>query len=211
MPDTLHQYYNRDMPERFYDPMLLTAVRELPDGPEWTHEPKLNGYRAQAENAAGRVALSSRRGNSFVNRYPLVEQELPRALQGHSAILDGELVGMDAEERMDIRELQRKRSRATLHVFDVLEVDGEPVIRQPWEYRRGRLEALVLETDHVRLMRTEDRLDVLRDAVLELELEGIVSKRRTSSYRPGVRSRDWVKLVLNPAQSGFGVARQIKR
>lgn len=184
--------------------MLVTPVTELPVGPEWTNEPKLNGWRVQGEYHNGRTSLTSRNGHAISDRFLTVVHEIPDALQGEDAVLDGEMVGFDSRGQVNFTELQRKRPRVVWHVFDILEVHGEPIIWRPWTERREILDKLVVPTDHIKIMPSEDDLEVVRDAVMELNQEGIVSKLRTSPYRPGVRSHDWRKLILNPEQTGFG-------
>ena len=59
---------------RFIEPMQITEVRELPAGPEWAYEAKLDGYRCLAANPCGRVVLWSRRGNGFTDRFSEIAQ-----------------------------------------------------------------------------------------------------------------------------------------
>jgi bifunctional non-homologous end joining protein LigD len=89
----------------------------------------------------------------------------------------------------------------TLLVFDLLEVDGEDLMRQPLTQRRARLDALAVEGPSWQVPATYDDGSMLLDATGRQGLEGMVSKRRASLYVPGRRSEDWLKFPHRPTAS----------
>jgi bifunctional non-homologous end joining protein LigD len=190
-------------------PMLATAG-ELPP-PEadalWGYEFKWDGVRAVAAVRAGTVELTSRKGTDITVRYPEVGR-LPDVLTGHDAVVDGEIVAMDEAGRPDFGALQNRMHRTgpevgrlaaakpvTYLVFDLLSWDGEDLLDRPYAERRERLDALGL-AGHRWVATPWFRgggADV-RAASEENGLEGVVAKRLTSPYRPGLRSPDWRKI-----------------
>src|SRR5712671_4858591 len=80
-------------PPTWIKPQLATLVKAAPDGPDWLHEIKLDGYRMHARLDAGRVQILSRRGNDWTDKYPAIAEAVSR-LPAQSAYLDGELCGV---------------------------------------------------------------------------------------------------------------------
>ena len=106
---------------RFIAPMLLQCVSSLPEGPEWSYEIKLDGYRALAIKASGKVLLRSRNDKDFNSKYPGIAKAL--APLQDDTIIDGEVVALDATGRPSFNLLQNVgSSKATLvfYAFDVL-------------------------------------------------------------------------------------------
>ncbi|QAY72337.1 ATP-dependent DNA ligase [Agromyces protaetiae] len=193
---------------------------------DWALEWKWDGIRILARTDGGAVRLTSRSGRDETARYPELAG-LARALRA-DALVDGELVALDADGRPDFGRMQprmnvtRPREIAELAasvpvrllLFDVLEVAGTPTIDEPYVERRARLERLFRPVEGVPVevpalaaseAGSETRADpgVVEAALAEaraLGLEGLVAKRRGSRYRPGVRSDDWVKLKLTRTQ-----------
>ena len=123
----------------FIEPMLASAVRELPNGAAWSYEAKLDGYRCLAARSSSGVVLWSRRGNLFTARFP----EIARACQAMptETMIDGEVDAIDADGRMSFNALQHSRSRTQLqfYAFDVLVHRGRSTFRLPLEERRTLL------------------------------------------------------------------------
>jgi bifunctional non-homologous end joining protein LigD len=197
-------------------PMLAT-VGELPPAAEdgkWGYEFKWDGVRAVAAVHGGVLGLTSRKGTDITVRYPEVAR-LPEALAGHDAVVDGEIVAMDAVGRPDFGALQNRMHRTgpevprmaaadpvTFLVFDLLAWNGEDLTGRPYAERRERLDALGL-AGHRWISTPWFRgggADV-HAASLENGLEGVVAKRLDSPYRPGVRSPDWRKIKHFRTQS----------
>ena len=172
-------------------PMLATPGPHVPAGAEWVHEVKWDGIRIIADVSATSVCvrLTTRGGQDVSGDWPAIRAQAPVGLDCQ---VDGELVAFDESGRPDFRAL-RKGGPAAYLVFDVLRVQGHDVTGLPWHQRRELLVGLGLEGWQVPEAYDDGR--ALHDATVTQGLEGVVSKRRTSLYRPGVRSPDWVKVV----------------
>ncbi len=202
--------------------MLATKGDHVPSGAGWAHEVKWDGMRVLVENTSGArdrsrpLRIWSRNENdvtvSFPELHALVE------LAG-DFLLDGEVVALGEgvpsfgalADRMHVRDASKartlsERNPVTLIAFDLLRLDGEDLCALPLSERRARLEALGLDTVPERMGAwhvppTYDDGQMLLEAAGQQGLEGIVSKRLSSSYRPGVRSRDWLKFPIRPTGS----------
>jgi bifunctional non-homologous end joining protein LigD len=205
-----------DIPVEVPLPMLAT-VGELPPPEEdalWGYEFKWDGVRAVAAVRGGALGLTSRKGTDITVRYPEVWR-LPDALAGHDAVLDGEIVAMDENGRPDFGALQNRMHRTgpevgrmaaakpvTYLVFDLLSWDGEDLLARPYAERRERLDALGLAGHRwVATPWFRGGGAGVRAASEENGLEGVVAKRLTSPYRPGLRSPDWRKVKNVRTQS----------
>lgn len=181
-------------------PMLATAAKEPPRGPEWAYEMKWDGYRAIVGVRGGEVRIASRRGNDVTAKYPELHP-LADALPVDDTVLDGELVVLDDDGRPSFHAIQRHERAATLMLFDVLRLDGRDVTALPWRERRALLDRLALtgvcwQTPRV----VEGDADAALDTATRLGLEGIVAKRGDSPYRPGTRTTAWQKVKLSNRQ-----------
>jgi bifunctional non-homologous end joining protein LigD len=190
-------------------PMLATPG-ELPPPEEddrWGYEFKWDGVRAVAAVDGGVLGLTSRKGTDITVRYPEVAR-LPDGLRGHRAVVDGEIVAMDAQGRPDFGALQNRMHRTgpevvrmaaakpvTFLVFDLLSLDGEDLLQRPYVERREGLDALGLSGHRwVTTPWFRGGGAGVQAASLENELEGIVAKRLDSPYQPGTRGPDWRKV-----------------
>ncbi len=204
------------MPLRPVKPMMATAARELPAGPDWSYEVKWDGYRAQIVKEGSRVALASRNLKDITETFDGVATAA-RALRSNSAILDGEIVALDAEGRPSFQALHHWATAGlaiVFYAFDLLHLDGESLLKTPLDQRRASLRRLVPGTDLLLSDALPGSPAEITDAVKQLGLEGVVAKRRRSLYEPGRRSDAWVKvrfakhqeLVVGgytPAPTGF--------
>jgi len=198
-------------------PMLATLgqrshVARPGEEDEWAFEMKWDGIRALARVDRGTATLISRNGIDLTATYPEVVAGLPRAVHG-DAVLDGELVALEdgvpsfarLQRRMNLTSAAAvARARAAvpveLYLFDVLEEAGRPVVDQSYDHRRERLQDLVTDSPSVKAPPAFDGdLQAAWETSERLRLEGVVAKRRSSRYRPGVRSEDWVKVKHRPA------------
>jgi bifunctional non-homologous end joining protein LigD len=189
---------------------MLAVAGALPLPAEdhlWGYEFKWDGVRAMAAVRSGVLGLTSRKGTDITVRYPEVAR-LPEALAGHDAVVDGEIVAMDDAGRPDFGALQNRMHRigpevvrmaaakpVSYLVFDLLSWDGEDLRERPYAERRERLDALGLAGHRwVATPWFRGSGEEVRAASEENGLEGVVAKRLSSPYRPGVRSPDWRKV-----------------
>ena len=190
-------------------PMLATRGTHVPTGDEWQHEVKWDGMRVLADVRGGATRLFSRNENDATVSFP----ELA-ALPADDALLDAEVVvfadGAPSfgalAERMHVSRVDRARHLAeripvTLLVFDVLRLGDRDLMDQPLGARREILEGLDLNDDRWQTPPVYADGRMLFDATYEQGLEGIVSKRLSSRYRPGLRSKDWLKFAHRRRES----------
>jgi DNA ligase D-like protein (predicted ligase) len=189
---------------RFIDPMLLLRTDALPSGEQWLYELKLDGFRAIAFKRDGSAHLRSRNDNDFSARYPGVFNALAKLPD--QTVIDGEILALDEDGRPSFNALQNFGSGAAAvvyYVFDVMILGGRDVMRQPLHVRRDLLEHKVLPklSEPIRYAPAlEAELPVLIQSVKEQGFEGLVAKRRTSAYEPGLRSGAWMKMRVNRGQ-----------
>ena len=183
-----------------YAPMLATSTETLPRGDEWVYEPKWDGFRALVTIAGGEVRLTSRNGNDLSERFPEVARAAQLGIRAADAVLDGEICALDEQGRSRFSLLQEGGGTLALVLFDLLELDSEPLVEKPMRERRKQLAALVQGGGQVLVSPQFDDGDALLAAARAQELEGVVAKRVDSRYRPGRRSTDWHKLKLRRTQ-----------
>ena len=185
---------------RRYQPMLASLAADLPRGGDWVFEPKWDGYRALAYVRETEVELKSRRDNDLTKRFAAVARALPRALRTPSCVLDGEVCALDEQGRSSFSLMQQGLGRLVYYVFDVLEIDGVPVLDRPLSERRGLLDGLLdRRSQTVRMTGEFDDGDALLEAAREQGLEGVMAKRTSCPYEQR-RSRNWVKVKVRPEQ-----------
>ena len=196
------------MPEKIVPMMARTGT--LPrDDEHWAFEVKWDGVRAVCHSEPGRMRLHSRNLLDITPRYPEVGR-LNRALSHHRAVLDGEIVALDAEGRPSFGALQRrmhvgsesavrrlaKETPVTYVIFDLLWLDGHSLMELPYTERRARLADLGLG-DGGR-WRVPDYVvghgAQLLEATEQQGLEGVIAKRLDSTYHPGQRTPSWLKI-----------------
>ena len=181
--------------------MLATLSEEVPSGPGWLFEVKWDGYRAIATVRGGDATLTSRRGNDLTERFPTVARALGRATRSPDCVLDGEVCALDDEGRSSFSVMQQGSGPLVFYAFDVLEVDGEPLLDLPLTERRKRLEALLdRRNTTVRLSEAFDDGEALFEAAEQQRLEGIIAKKADSRYQPGKRTREWLKIKTHGRQ-----------
>jgi bifunctional non-homologous end joining protein LigD len=181
--------------QRKYKPMLATSEEHVPRGSDWLHEVKFDGYRALAYVHGGECRLESRNDQDLTGRFEPVAKAVVKATKSPNAVLDGEVVRLNAEGRASFSELQQGSGPLVYYVFDLLELDGEPLLDLPLVDRRERLERLLdKRATTVRFSDAFDDGEALLEAATAQGIEGIMSKRRQSKYLPGRRTRDWLKL-----------------
>jgi bifunctional non-homologous end joining protein LigD len=177
--------------------MRLRLVKEPFDHPDYIFELKHDGFRAVTYIQNGECKILSR--NSRVLRFPSLSKNLS-SLRVEDAIIDGEIISMDANGISRFNDLLRDRSRAVLYAFDLLWLDGEDLRQQPLLQRKKRLEKLVRKSG-LRLMYAQHVEGEGKDLFLEIcrnDLEGIVAKRKRGIYK--CNSIGWLK-IKNPKYS----------
>ncbi|MHB8772694.1 MAG: non-homologous end-joining DNA ligase [Syntrophales bacterium] len=186
-------------------PMLATLVKEPFDHPDWIFEMKWDGYRAIAAVRDGEVSLTSRNGIPLGRDYPPLVESLRKFK--FAALLDGEIVVADDRGHPDFQMLQdyRKSGKGHLlyYVFDLLHLAGHDLTNLPLIRRKELLKKILPAVPNIKFsdhVATEGTL--FFRVVKEKGLEGIVAKHSPSPYRPGRRSRQWLKVKTHLTQEG---------
>jgi bifunctional non-homologous end joining protein LigD len=184
-----------------YQPMLATLAREVPQGDGWIFEVKWDGYRALAYVRGSETTLVSRNDNDLTERFSNVAKEISKAVKSPHAVLDGEVCALDEQGRASFSAMQQSSGPLVYYAFDLIELDGEPLIDLPLTERQTRLQKLLDKRNRtVRFSETFDDGDALYHAAEQQKLEGIMAKRADSRYFPGRRSRDWLKVKTHGRQ-----------
>jgi bifunctional non-homologous end joining protein LigD len=195
----------RSMPN-FIRPQLCGRVGRPPSGRDWVHEIKLDGYRMQLRIEAGRVAVRTRKGLDWTNKFAAIA-DAARGLP--DCIIDGEVVALDRNGTPDFAALQAAladgRSRDLIYfAFDLLFADGEDLRALPLRQRKASLKSMLEPAGpHAIQIKYVEHLSGPGDAVLksacELDLEGIISKQAGAPYASG-RSSSWQKAKCRGGQ-----------
>jgi bifunctional non-homologous end joining protein LigD len=193
-------------PPPTFEPMMAQLVRDPFDDDDWLFEVKWDGHRCLA--ALGETTrLTSRTSRDVTGQFPEMD-DLHRQLAARNAVVDGEIVAFDEQgrpsfQRMQDRfhrspeELARHRGRVPIQflAFDLLWLDGEPLLEVPLAERRARLAEVLVPRDDVRVSQAvAGHGTAFFEQVKSLGLEGVVAKRLASPYRPGSRSPEWRKI-----------------
>jgi bifunctional non-homologous end joining protein LigD len=192
---------------------MLATLGTAPTGPGWAYEFKWDGVRAITYIEHSTVRVLSRNDRDVTASYPELG-ETARLLAGRSAILDGEIVALDPDGRPSFAQLQRRMhvtEPATslvaavpvrYYVFDLLHLDGQPILHLPYRQRRELLRTLGLAGEAVQTPAHVVDGDLARvtASAARRGLEGVVAKRLASPYRPGRRSPDWIKVPFSHTQ-----------
>ena len=192
----------------FVSPQLCRSVDTPPSGPGWVHEVKFDGYRVQLSISSGQALLRTRKGLDWTARFAT----MARAAAGlPDAVIDGEVVALDAHGAPDFAALQaalseEKTDDLVFFAFDLLSEGGTDLRDQPLSDRKARLESLLDGRRHPALtIRYVAHFTAAGDAVLlaacRMSLEGIVSKRLDALYRSG-RSDSWTKAKCRGGHEG---------
>ncbi len=191
-------------------PMLAVPAPGPPEARgEWAYEFKWDGMRVLARVDGGRLTMVSRNGNDVTDQFPEL-RPFGESLGSHQALFDGELVALGEGGRPSFSLLQHRihnesaasikrladAQPASLVLFDLLHLDGTSQLSRTYDERRAALEGLGIGAPRwgVTGSFTDASGDDVLRAAVEAGMEGVVAKRRNSPYRPGKRSRDWVKV-----------------
>ena len=192
----------------FIAPQLASEAAAPPVGPHWVHELKLDGYRIQAHiDKSGKIRLYTRSGLEWTSRMPLIVRELGR-LKVEYAVLDGEVVVLDAEGQSSFAKLQAAFDEGASHpltyfVFDLLYLNGHNLRHEPLAKRKQILEQMLDSLAEHEVIRYGQHIETegkpIFDEACRLGAEGIVSKRSDSTYSSG-RSKSWLKIKCDRRQ-----------
>lgn len=184
--------------------MAAQPVAKLPEGEEWLYEPKLDGYRALVLKDGKRVQILSRNEKDLTKMYPTVAAAA-RGLNAQQTVIDGEIVALCEDGRPSFQALQHRGShpkhQIAFYAFDVLNVNGRDLTSEPLIERRAHLPKIVAANATIRLsLDLPGRAVEIVQALRAAGIEGVIAKRKDSTYQPGERSNDWVKLKLERQQ-----------
>src|SRR5690242_13035902 len=180
-------------------PQLTRLVDAAPEGDQWLHEIKFDGYRMHARLDRGSVRLLTRTGLDWTHKYPAIAAAVA-ALGAHQAYLDGELCGVRPDGVTSFSLIQNasdtgNAAALVFFLFDLLYVDGEDLLARPLIDRKTRLTALLANAISP-LQYCDHQIGHGREfhqQACAMSLEGIVSKRADASYTPGNRGL-WRKV-----------------
>ena len=185
---------------------LPTRATAVPDGPDWVHEVKYDGYRLRLERDGKRVRLITRGGYNWTDRYPWIV-DAARKVRQKRFVIDGEAVvlGVDGVSDFDALHSRQHDEEVQLCAFDLL-VEGDDDLRKlPLHLRKASLERLLARRPEGVFINPFERGEIGPDlfrAACQMGLEGLVSKRRDRPYHAG-RSKHWIKVKnrKHPAMS----------
>ena len=198
----------RPMPTAIY-PMLASISEQPFDDPNWLFEIKWDGYRVVAFIEKGSVRLVSRNQNDLSSRYPEL-RVVPKLVKAEAAILDGEVVVLDAEGRSSFSLMQQRtgmrsygRQAAPRHelpilyyVFDLIYLDGYDLRRVALDERKRVLRGIIQDSELVRISdHYAGHGKALFEAAKQKGLEGIIAKKSNSCYEEK-RTREWLKIKI---------------
>ncbi|HEY4610709.1 MAG TPA: non-homologous end-joining DNA ligase, partial [Ilumatobacteraceae bacterium] len=165
-----------------------------PDDENWAFEIKYDGYRTLAFVENGETRLQSSNLIDVTAKYPELGH-FASAVNASSAVVDGELVVLDADGRPSFELMQQHATQVAFYIFDVLSVDGHDTIALPYEQRRDLVAGLIEAGTNwmVPVHRIGDGA-ALVEATVQRGLEGVMAKRLGSVYTPGKRTPNWRKV-----------------
>jgi bifunctional non-homologous end joining protein LigD len=190
---------------------MLATPGAQPAGHDWLHEVKWDGMRVLVDISDAEVRLFSRSGRDITVSYPELVA-ISDSVQ--DALIDGEIISMAdgnpsfeaLAERMHVADARRARELVdrfpvTVMTFDLLRLYGVELLARPLQERRASLQRLEFPDGRWQQSPTYDDGPALLGATRERGLEGVVAKRRRSTYQPGRRSADWVKTAHQQHQA----------
>jgi bifunctional non-homologous end joining protein LigD len=207
VPARLPGARKRTMPEMFTveKAQLSTTV---PEGSDWLHEIKYDGYRLLAFVRGRNIRLLTQRGNNWTNRFPSVREAL-RSLNLKSAILDGETTVLTAQGTTDFQKLQNalhgKHAGPDMvfFVFDVPYFNGYDLTHTPLILRKEALKSILMRSGTDSVLQYSEHVRGKGKEFFDFScgsgLEGVVSKKADSFYRQE-RSNDWLKIKCKQRQ-----------
>jgi bifunctional non-homologous end joining protein LigD len=180
---------------------LASLATAPPEGDQWLHEIKFDGYRLLAFCSDGEVRLQTRNGNDWTRKFPTIYASVAK-LKAKSAVLDMEAVVLDRAGKSSFQAMQHalgdggNRQQIQAYIFDLLYLNGRDLTREALASRKKTLENLLKKSKDDGYLRYSDHVvghgaEMLAQSCA-MGLEGVVSKLADSSYRPG-RQKSWLK------------------
>jgi bifunctional non-homologous end joining protein LigD len=197
----------RAKPSDFVAPCLATLTTKAPEGKDWVHEIKFDGYRIQASIQRGNVSLKTRTGLDWTSKFSRIADAFA-SLGQHRAVIDGEVVSETSTGVSDFSGLQDdlktgRHDRLAYYVFDLLYLDGYDLTGSPLLRRKEMLRTLIAGLPAETPIRLSEQFDedgaLLLKHACSMGLEGIISKRGDAPYRSG-RVGDWMKTKCTASQ-----------
>lgn len=190
---------------KFVDPMKARLVDEAPEG-DWEYEVKFDGFRAVTYRQGSGICLLSRTRHDLTRKFPEIAQALMK-LEESKFVLDGEVVALDPKGRSSFQLLQafemgQQKPPLCYYVFDLISLGGKLQTALPLDERREKLRALLPAGGTLLRYSAslgEEAGPVLKE-IRKHGLEGIIGKRKGSTYQPGRRSGEWIKLKVHQQQ-----------
>lgn len=183
--------------------MAAQVVKRLPEGDDWLYEVKFDGYRALLIKNGDRVRIQSRNDKDLTRTYPAVHSAA-RRLHADTAVVDGEIVAVDAAGHPSFQALQHRRAHPgytiAFYAFDLLHLNGQDLTGLPLVRRRAPLPEVVAGSGVLLSEALPGTAAQVTAAVRALGLEGVVAKRKDSRYVAGQRTAAWQKLKLDRQQ-----------
>jgi len=182
---------------KFVEPLLPTLVEKPPEGDDWIHEVKFDGYRSQIVKDAGGVRVFTRRGLDWTSKYRDIAKAAGELDEVQSAIIDGEIIVLNDAGLSDFAALRKaitqRQNDLYFVAFDLLHLNGHDLRDMPLEDRREILAAMIPEGRRIQFSQSlPGDASAIFHLVDQAGLEGMVSKRRDSVYRSG-QSTSWLK------------------
>jgi bifunctional non-homologous end joining protein LigD len=197
------------------DPMLAQPQKEIFNSDAYIYEVKWDGIRVIVSLDENKITLRSRNNIDLTEKFPeLLNAE--KSFRGTCGVFDGEIVCLDKNGKPDFREVIHRMKRSSendiqramkshpafCYLFDLLYLDGRPVVNEPLLRRREWLKDAVKKDSAYRLSEPVEDGEALFSAAGELGLEGIMAKEKNSRYFPGKRTDTWYKIkVIQTAES----------
>jgi bifunctional non-homologous end joining protein LigD len=176
--------------------MMATPASTLPAGDEWSYEVKWDGYRAQGVKNGAAVMLASRNLKNITAQFPGLAHAIGR-VRAKTAVIDGEIVALDANGRPSFQGLHHASFEGlaiAYYAFDLLHLNGRDLTRVALDDRRAALRDVIADSGVLLSDPLPGTPEQIAAAVRRLGLEGVVAKRRRSTYTAGRRSGAWIKV-----------------
>ena len=193
-------FQSRLLPYALVAPQLATLVKEPPDGNEWLHELKFDGYRMICHLHRGKARFWSRNGKDWTEKFPNLAQAL-KTFPATTAVLDGEVVVVDSAGRSSFQRLQQSMGGGSatafvFEIFDLIYLEGYSLSQTPLRERKLALEQLLASAKTKGPLRYSDHVEgdgkQFFKQACDYGIEGIVSKLADSPYE-STRNRNWQK------------------